>query len=117
MLSESRKRKRTRILYRPGSCTSKCRTAAENGAIGQAHDIEVADLADAGMRRQRGGDQQRADDDADIVHADGDGRQPKGGVGLQYAMIKPLTLKMSGVIIIRRTISTISCCCSGGRST
>ena len=31
-------------------------------------------------------------------------------------MIKPLTLKMSGVIIIRRTISTISCCCSGGRS-
>ena len=40
----------------------------------------------------------------------------KAWCACKIAMVKPLTLKISGVSIIRRIMSTISCCWSGGRS-
>ena len=59
--------------------------SAQHSAVGQTHHIEVPKLPHVGMRRQGWSDEKRADYDADIVHADGDGRQPKDSVRLQDA--------------------------------
>ena len=56
---------------------------AQDSAVCQTHDIQIPNLPHAGMRRQERRNKEGADDDADVIHTDGDGGQPEDGVRLQ----------------------------------
>ena len=57
---------------RPRQLHQQMQQRAEYGAPGQAVDVGIPHLGGARDRRQRRGDQQRADHQANVVHADGD---------------------------------------------